>query len=145
MTDSAGRFECNLQNGNAGSLLILQNRLCRFFSEIQHGSAHFGKATVNVLMFFQDGFDLLKQLSGRGGFLSHGLGESSCSKLKIGVDDRCWKSAASAVTGQQHLVIFKFLPPRIQFYSVPVLLLRVPARSARSFITAKKTGTKIRT
>src|SRR5579859_2178919 len=36
-------------------------------------------------------------------------------------------------------------PSWFQIYSAPVLILRVPDRSARSFITAKKTGTKIRT
>ena len=39
----------------------------------------------------------------------------------------------------------RVLASRFQFYSSPFLIVRVPARSARSFITAKKTGTRIST
>jgi len=35
--------------------------------------------------------------------------------------------------------LFKFLPSRLQSYSAFDLILGVPVRSARSFITAKKT------
>src|SRR5271157_2534815 len=44
------------------SLLKLENQLSGFLPEIQDGPARFPKTTVGVLVFFQDGIDLLKQL-----------------------------------------------------------------------------------
>ncbi len=45
----------------------------------------------------------------------------------------------------RHVIHFDSHRPRRQFYSAPVLMVRVPARTARSFISAKKTGTRIST
>jgi transcriptional regulator with XRE-family HTH domain len=47
-----------------------------------------------------------------------------------------------AKTGARHTALSNFLR---WFYSAVVLTVRVPARSARSFIRAKKTGTRIST
>src|ERR1019366_431297 len=68
-TDSSRFLLCVIS-----SLLKLEDYLCSLLSEVQHGSAHFRKTFVNILVFFPDGFDLLKQLSGMGSFLGNGLG-----------------------------------------------------------------------